>query len=141
MVEGKNKMVIDDDTLARLSLLDLYQYAGDLILGENRKLYDELLELPVEVRVTAQRGICEGIFYEICLNAQGKYRRFGDLKKRIVQRSNLLSVLFNGIYIGEPKDLLNLRRGNQARILHPMEGLGQKIADLKFLKDSTSIKE
>jgi|SRR3989338_4510316 len=134
----------DSQTLERLSDLDLRQYSGDLsaIRGEDRQLHARLMESPVEMRVTAQPEVCVEELYRICLSAIGRYPKFIDLRQMIMGELaakfetsgwNLLSILFNGIFVGEPKDLLNHRNGNPSRVLYPTKGLGAKIAELRFL--------
>ncbi len=134
----------DSQTLERLSNLSLRQYSGDLaaIRGEDRQLHAQLMESPVEMRVIAQPGVCEEELYEICLQAIGRYPRFIDLRWRITRelsakfeppRWNLLSILFDGIFVGEPEDLLNHRNGNPSGVLYPTKGLGTKIAEVIFL--------
>ncbi|MBI4159360.1 hypothetical protein HY500_03840 [Candidatus Woesearchaeota archaeon] len=134
----------DSQTLERLSYLNLMEYSGDLfaIRGEDRQLYSKLMESPVEMIVTAQPEVCVEEIYRICSGAVGGYRRFIDLRQRIMRELAakfetpgwcLLSVLFNGIFVGEPEDLLNHRNGNPSRVLYPTKGLGAKIAELSFL--------
>ena len=136
-------MNTDKPTLERLSDLELRQYAGDLsaIMGDDRLLYEKLFGLPVEVRIAAHLGICEDRLYQILCIFQGRYEKFEDLRCKITTRLsrefappgwNRLSVLFDGIYIGEPEDLLNYRQGNRAGILNPIKGLGEKAAEMIF---------
>ena len=135
-------MEVDNQTLERLSNLTLEEYAGNLAAfeGDDAETYVKLMESPVEVKVTAQKGTCEDNLYEICLKAQGKYKRFLDLRRKIttelveeIKGFNLMSVLFDGIYVGEPEDLLNHRNDSQAEILYPVEGFGEKIAEVIFV--------
>jgi len=136
-------MKFDSQTLERLSLLDLRQYSGDLtaIGEEDRKLSNWLFELPVVVLATAQREVCEDPLYNICFGAQGEYSHFFNVRQRVMQELsrlangpgwNLLSVLFDGIYVGDPEDLLYHRCGEQKRILHTTKGLGEKLAEVTF---------
>lgn len=137
---------ITSETLERLSNLDLQQYAGNLeaLRETDRLIYERLMHSPVEVKVTAQReGVDRGL-YEACLELQGSCVKFEELRRKAMmmlsRRShspvgwNLLSVLFNGIYIGDPEDLLNYRTGRQEGILYPVEGLGKKVAEVRFVR-------
>lgn len=147
-------MQIDYQTLERLSNLELRQYTGDLtaIVADDRVLYNELMESPVEVRVTAQRGLCEGGLYEICLSVQGRHKRFVDVRHAVinkytrdmkpfekmvdagkVQSPCLLTVLFDGIYVGDSEDLFTYRNGVSGRIWYPTKGLGEKIAEIVWV--------
>ena len=136
-------MNISHQELERLDNLELRQYAGDLdaIIGDDKKLYDQLMQSPVELMMTAPKGICENELFDICLSAQGRYSTFGELRRHIMQKLftisknpgfNLLSVLFDGIYAGEPEDLLNYRNNRPQGIFYPIQGLGEKLADVKF---------
>lgn len=137
-------MTTDSQTLERLSNLELCQYAGDLgaIQEEDRGLYEKLTESPVEVVVTGGSGVCDDWLYEICLGVEGQYDTFLEVRK-IVQDElrgvvggpgwNLLTVSFNGIYVGEPEDLLNYRNGRTKSILYQTTGIGKKVADITFL--------
>ncbi len=137
-------MRINDCTLERLSRLELKRYAGDLraLSGEDLRLYKELMISPVQVKVIIERGICEDAIYEICVKAEGEYNKFKDLRHKIIRELSrnaqapgwdLLSVLSDGIYVGEMEDLLNYRYGNQTGILYPTKGLGEKIAQVIFI--------
>ena len=142
-------METNKQTLERLSNLDLRQYAGDLkaIQGDDRELYERLMRSPVEVHVTAQRGICDDLLYQILSTIEGTYERFEELRREVMFKLpknspgwNLLSVLFDGIYVGEPEDLLNHRYNRPEGILYRTRGLGEKVVDITFLSDqSTSI--
>jgi len=50
-----------------------------------------------------------------------------------VQSPCLLTVLFDGIYIGDPEDLLNYRKDSQAKIWYPTKGLGEKVDGIEFI--------
>ncbi|MDI6721437.1 MAG: hypothetical protein QMD85_03535 [Candidatus Aenigmarchaeota archaeon] len=151
-------MKIDRQGLARLSNLELRQYAGDLnaISGADRRMYNELMESLAEMRLTADRGLCDDGLYEICASAQGWYEKFEDLRRAIVGRYTkdanpfqkmadtgtvqspcLLSVLFDGVYVGDMEDLLNYRDGTPSGIFYPVQGLGEKIAEVEFLPEET----
>lgn len=138
-------MQVDKEILERLSGLELKQYAGDLraIEGEDRILYERLFELPVEVRIVAHVGVCGDRLYQICNKFQGRHRSFEELRHQVVARLstefappgwNRLSVLFDGMYVGEPEDLLNYKQGNREGILNPIKGLGEKIAKITFIQ-------
>jgi len=138
------KTPITQKDLEKLSQLELELYAGNLraFKGEDIKKRAILLNLPVKVEVTAGRGICDDTLYEICLKLRGKHKTFSDLRIKATDYClqyfrykiewNLLSVLFDGIYAGEPEDLLNYRRG-EGEIFYPIKGLGRKIADILYL--------
>jgi hypothetical protein len=139
----KLMVIYTKETLKRLSNLDLIKYAGDLkaIKGQDAILYDELMNTPVEAKVIAKEGICEDVLYKICLDAQMNYEGFKNLRHNIINKlskseqltagtKNLLTVLFNGVYIGEPEDILNYRKGGAT--LYPTKGLGKRIMDVQF---------
>ena len=139
-------MGINRETLERLSNLELRQYAGDLhaIIGKNRKLWTELSNAPVDVKMAASRGICEDKLYDICLSVQRKHETFSMLRHRIMEALskksetlgfNLLTVLFDGIYVGEPEDLFHYRNNLSGRILYPTKGLGSKLAEVTFIDE------
>jgi hypothetical protein len=134
---------MDAQTLERLSTLELRLYAGDLgAFGTNDWiLRNELTEIPVEVRVIIEDGRCDDALYKLCEQVEGMHETFGKLREGITDALakglgnagwNLLSVLFDGIYAGEPEDLLNHRTGGM--ILYPVKGLGEKIAEVTFLE-------
>ncbi len=137
-------MPVDTEALDRLSQLELEQYAGNLraIQGEDRNIYERLFELPVIVKVIAERGTCEDELYDICVRAERNYVRFLDLRRDITRElaekfdtpgQNLLTVLFNGIYVGESEDLLNFRKSRPEGIIYPTKGLGEKLAEITFI--------
>ena len=138
-------MEIETQTLSRLSHLELRQYAGELnaIAGEDTRLFGSLLSSPVEVTVAAEKGICDDRFYEICLKSQGKYGKFVDVRHKVTQDLsaqstnpncwNLLTVLFDGVYVGDPEDVLYWRENQKKKILFPIQGLGKKVAEVKFV--------
>ena len=137
-------MQIDPKTLDRLSQLDLEQYAGNFraIQRNDNVLYNQLFEIPVNVRLTASRGVCENCLYDICVEAQGNHESFRDLRRKIDSslakrlespRWQLLTVSFNGVYIGNPEDLLNFRKSRSEGIIYPTKGLGEKLAEVTFI--------
>ena len=67
-------MKISSEALERLSGLGLRQYAGDLkaIKGGDRTLYNILMEKPVEVKIIAERGVCNDRLYDTCTELQGR---------------------------------------------------------------------
>ena len=150
------------DKLEKLSNLELRKCVRD-VNGVSKEdidlyveLYNKLLKSPVEVNITAQRGLCEDHLYELCLSLQGRYKEFvysryklGELYrefmfKKLSENNNpgpcLVSVLFNGIYIGHYKDLLNYRKGNSEKLLYSTKGLGEKIAEVIFLDGNRKVK-
>ncbi len=137
-------MKIVKEDLERLSGLELRQYAGDLkaIRGKDIVLYDILMKNSVEVKIIAERGVCSDKLYDICIDLQGRHGKFVHLRRRTMNMlsqefkgpgSNLLSILFDGVYIGEPEDLLNYRNKNRSGILYPTKGFGEKLAEVNFL--------
>jgi len=136
-------MQVSDETLKRLSHLDLKQYAGDLraITGDDREIYEQLMSSPIDVRVTKNRVICATKLYDICCDLEGAHDEFRILRRIATDRlmkefsglgRNLLSVLFHGIYIGEAGDLLNNWEENRKRILYPTRGFSQRVAEISF---------
>lgn len=136
---------IDDETLERLSNLELKQYAGDLttIIEEDKALYEKLLRSPIEIKMIAPKGVCDDRLYEICFSVAGYHERFGIARIKLINnyaketgnpdKFCLLSMLVNGIYVGHPLDLLNHRNNNPQKIIYPIKGVGQKIAEINFL--------
>ena len=73
----------------------------------------------------------------------GQYGRFLDVRNE-VHRDFMesahpqlcpvapVSILVSGIFVGEPEDLLNFRK-NRGTIMYPTKGLGEKLADIRFL--------
>ena len=135
-------MEITPSTLAVVSNLELRRYAGDLeaIDEYHQTLLNELSQLPVRVEITAPRGICEDELYGLVLRTHASYQRFSDLRIEVCDNSLnsraiiMLSVLFDGIYVGEPEDLLHFRRGERREIMYPTKGLGAKLADVRFIE-------
>lgn len=138
-------MQIDSKELRRLSNLEISRYAGqlDAIRGKDEILVGLLAETPVEVVMVAEEGVCNGTLYNICKRRTGRHKSFALLRGEVIgelaQRFeppcwNLLSVLFDGIYVGEPEDLYNLRAGEPQGVIYNLKGLGTKLADVKFLK-------
>jgi len=125
-----------------LDLRELRQYAGEqFITGELADVWEHLGYYPVEVRMCASRGACDDRLYAICQSVAGSGRTLKAVRQYVVSQlyqiatdpdCNLLSVLFTGIYVGEPEDLLNHWRGSDD-IFYPTTGLGKKIADIHFL--------
>jgi len=140
--------MIDASTLDRLNNLELEQYAGNLnaFTKEDLIMRERLAATPIDVKMIEPRGVCDDELYDICSPFEGRQETFASLRQGIVDRLrreiepilpffqwNLLTVLFDGVYVGEPEDLLDYRKGNEQGILPPIEGLGKKIADIKFL--------
>lgn len=144
ILERDRSYQLRNRTLAAMSKLLLEFYSGNLYAFgvSSRRLNEQLKKQPVEVSVIAEKGACENELYHICKEAEGKYEKFSDLTRKITEALakgevrpswNLLSVLFDGIYVGEPEDLRNYRNGETASIIYPTKGLGEKIARIKFL--------
>ncbi len=137
-------MPIDVRELRRLSNLELSKYAGELdaLEGDDEMLVAILACSPLETKVVADKGICDAKLYKIGLQVQGEYETFAELRRKVMDKLsqtfqppawNLLSVLFDGIYIGEPEDLYNFRAGESQGIIYHIKGLGTKLADVRFL--------
>ena len=139
-------MELDAEALTRLSTLELEMYAGKLsaLAGEDMKKATRLKQLPVRVKLVAERGVCEDSLYDICSEVEGQHASFHELRMRVIGKLardlnspsspawNLLPVLFDGIYVGEPEDLLGFRKG-RSEPLYPTKGLGTKLADIEFI--------
>ena len=72
------------DKLEKLSNLELRKCVRD-VNGVSKEdidlyveLYNKLLKSPVEVNITAQRGLCEDHLYELCLSLQGRYKEYRE---------------------------------------------------------------
>ena len=39
----------------------------------------------------------------------------------------------DGVYVGEPEDLYNIRAREPEGVMYPIAGIGTKLADVKFL--------
>jgi len=148
---------IDAKTLRDLSALQLDVYAGNIgkIFGEDGIIEKKLTETPVRAKVIAQEKDCDAGLYRVGLEIQGEYKSFKELRRAVVRHLqqlpsvpgsrvpglnipispewNLISVLFDGIYIGEPEDLLNHWTGT-GNIFTDIKGLGEKLAEIEFLK-------
>ena len=139
-------MIVSAEELRKLDALGLKEYAGDTaaLHGEERKTYDALMKTPVDVRLIAEEGVCHDSLYRICRDAEGIYISFGALRRHVDSQLTaerryymlnwrMLSVLFGGIYVGDPEDLLNHRAGIERGILYPTRGLGKKVSHVRFL--------
>ena len=143
-------MRIDRKTLERLAYLDLKLYAGDLgaFIKEDYELREALMVSPVEVKLISARDICDDSLYTVVERFVGRYEKFQDLRYGLTKELiatlpvpagyNLLTSLFNGIYIGDPEDVLNFRLQRGDKIMYPVKGLGEKLADVIFL-DNTHV--
>jgi len=141
----------DKKLLEKLGNLELECYAGVLsALRGYEEVYHRLFKEPVEVKVVAPREACDERLYEICLRAQGKHDKFMDLRHKVVGELggmaqdpgwNFLTVSFDGLYIGEPEDLVRHRADADVKTLnpqifmplYPVKGLGIKAAEVTFL--------
>ena len=108
-------MDLNEELLQKLSDLELELYSANISdLGELDYLRENLLNTPVEMKVTAEKGICEDQLYDICLKYQGEHDSLATLRLSIANELanqfappgwNMLSVLFDGVYVGDPEDL------------------------------------
>ena len=140
-------METDEKTLQRLSTLALtlrYKRDAEVMKEEDENLYHALLDSSVRVQVIADKNACEDSLYAICSSLQGTHEKFTDVRtllgkqfyqaRRLTSEERLLSVLFDGIYVGHPEDLLQIRNGHDEEVLYPVKGLGEKMADIIFLE-------
>jgi len=110
-------METNPEVLRRLDDLELQRYAGEIKTFPDREesLYQELMMSPVKVKVTAPIEVCAARFYQFCLNVQGEYDDFKQVRLKVSQESMqefdrmALSVLFEGIYEGDPEDVMCVR--------------------------------
>ena len=63
------------------------------------------------------------------------------MERELLARSHspgfsILTLIFYGIYVGDPEDLIIHRKGIKGRILYPTKGLGEKLAEVKFIVDA-----
>ena len=128
----------------KLGMFDLRLYAGDLtaLQGEEARMHEALMMHPVVVRVTASPGVCDADLYDIVKEVEGRHDRFEIVRQTVMGRLakdsekgsgwNLLAVLFEGIYVADPEDLLNRRLGREYAILHRVKGFGEKVAEIDF---------
>lgn len=136
---------MDAERIKFLSDLDLAIYAGevDAITPRNIRLTSEPMNAPGEVRIVAEQGVCEEKLYRIISELTGRHEKFIYLKRAVVNSLmkqaagpgwNFISVLFDGIYIGEPEDVYNHRKssGNSSPVYF-VRGFGVKIADVEFI--------
>ena len=140
-------MAVGNETIAKLSELSLEEYDGNLdaVLKQgDKKTYENLMYSPVRITLNRQGDICEGRLYEIVASMSGEHTTFEHVRRemdnRLLQKLEripsdwrLITVLFEGIYIGDPQDLLNHRLNNGEAISYPIKGFGEKIASIEFL--------
>ena len=136
-------MITDEDTIKRISELALQVHAGNLqaLAGRDLEIYCRLSKLPVSVKITTRKGTCEDLVYDICFKAQGRYESFHYLKGKINGEvadimnhptARLLTVLPDGIFVGEARDLKDFRRDPKAKLVYPIVGVGEKLAEVWF---------
>lgn len=147
-------MQIDQATIDCLSDLELELYTGNSFDGikKEREIRNKLHRLPVRIKVNLGESFCDDLLYRICKGlASREFTTIQELKGRLgslsmsvipqLDTSNwvqkiaptLFTTLFNGVYVGEPEDVYNHRKGNKSKIWHPVKGLGLKIAEIEFL--------
>ncbi|MDD5193048.1 MAG: hypothetical protein PHF67_00520 [Candidatus Nanoarchaeia archaeon] len=137
-------MKIEPKELRRLSNLELSIFSGENLALEEWDLIHAraLYQTPVEVTMIAEEGICDRGLYRLCLYFEGEHDTFAglrvDISERLAQTFQppnwmKLTVIFDGIYVGNPEDIYNSRAGQPELIQCPMKGLGTKLADITFL--------
>ena len=137
-------MDFSEANLRRLSNLEISRYAGELdsIQGEDGRLVELLARTPVEMTMIAESGVCDEKLYEICRKKVGRHDSFALLREKIVcdlaerlepPAWNLLSVLLDGIYVGDPEDVYNLRSGEPNQVMYNLKGIGTKLAEVRFV--------
>jgi hypothetical protein len=106
--------------------------------ANSQKLMNNLYTLPVNVNVVADTESFDPDLHLVLLDLKSLYPTYVDLRRDVSDRClnafkvDMLSVLYDGIYAGNPEDLYNFREGNNTEIEHPVEGLGLKLADINF---------
>ena len=132
------------DTLVKekLNKYELANYSGNFSELEKgyAEIYLRLVNSSVRVRLLDDVDADEGLI-EICRKLEGRYEAFYMVREKAMEMLaegkrkigwNLLTVLFDGIYIGDPEDIWNLRNGKKP--LYSVDGLGKKIAEINFLE-------
>jgi hypothetical protein len=144
-------MQITKDLLNKLGYLHLVSYNGkpvDLDQIED-VIHQALIKQPLNVR--AVHGVeCDPALLNVVqeVEKKGEYSKFFDMKEDIVTGLNgitspvpfhhRLSVLPNGIFIGEPYDIIAQISNQEERIRFPEKGLGFRLGEVVF-KDVTII--
>jgi hypothetical protein len=144
-------MVPSLSQLAVLNALQLEYYAGNTNLGSREEwaLYHQLHSEPVQVETVTPTPLyaplLKGIVSEIA--KKSRYSSFKELKLDVFQRTSLiinnpldlgssLTVLFGGIYIGDPEDVRNFFHNPESSSLYPVKGLGSKVINVVFIDRS-----
>jgi hypothetical protein len=141
-------MILDSALLKRLSTCELRVYAGqlDALCAEDLAISNSLKVQPVVVNMTQPRLGCDERLYDICAEMAGSHKTFLELRQRVMNSLvskarffgnyngwNLLTVAFDGIQLGDSKDLLKRRiYGEGLKPLYPIEGFGLKLAEVRF---------
>lgn len=134
-------MPVDTDVLEDLSREELEVYSGNSSARtpESRKRWESLMCSPVRMKVCAGRDECDENLWDLCLRMQGRHEQFMDLRVKINDElmkrypQFMLTVVFDGVYIGEPEDLRNLRAENGQRVMYEVKGFGRKVGDIEFV--------
>ena len=139
-------MNVDLSILRRLNALELESYAGKepLITQEDLELREQLYQLPTKLTLVQPSPeyplelkrivttYAEQDRHEKFIRMREKIMR--DLMEKTSTPSNLLTVLFGGIYVGEPEDFRNYILNSQSELLYPVQGFGQKVANIEFIQ-------
>jgi hypothetical protein len=136
-------MNINPKTLEKLSAVTLLSYAGipSALSLDERRIMNLLSKVPVVVNPLEFVEGFDNELYNIAFGLQGRHDNLMDLRASadhaLMDRYpgpgfRRLSILFDGIYLGEPEDLLNFRKGNPREVMYEIRGLGSKVSDIIF---------
>jgi len=152
-------MISSIEIRKRLGQLELEEYAGNLgaFSSEDKTIHEQLMRMPVEMRRIPLKKECDGSLVALCSELAGKYESLIDLRIKIIeayttrrkplekmqtlgamQSPCLFAILVDGLYLGDPEDILNKRKqianGSMTppEIWYPIQGLGEKIAEIIF---------
>ncbi len=136
----------DGEKLRKLSMIDLQAYAGDTvaqkICRKDQLFFHLRFNVPVQLKPIINISDCDAGLYNICVGLKNEYTNFDSVRKaveeglgKVVQDIpfDRLTVLFEGIFIGNPEDVLDQRTG-KSEVMYPMKGLGTKAVEVKFLE-------
>ncbi|MBI3334088.1 hypothetical protein HYZ97_01250 [Candidatus Pacearchaeota archaeon] len=125
------------------SILDMYTGRIEIerLPKEFLPIFERMHKLPVNMALAESIGIDSRLVKLIRAN-QGIHSSYDKLKCKLnVKLMDLfpgpgftrLTMLYNGVYVGEPEDFLAYLEDRSEDILYPLEGLGKKVGDVVFI--------
>ena len=133
---------MDPLTLDELSMFQLKRYNRETpkITPKGQQQYDALERSPVRVSITSDQEICDSDIYNACLQVQGHHLSFSQLREKLstilseakeIPDPEILTVLFEGIFIGNPQNL-EIYMTTDNPLPPTPRGLGKKLAEIDF---------